>query len=150
MTTINDLENRITELSEKLQELKNDLENQKQQQTKPEPESLFGRWATHPEYGRGIIISKRPYDDGEVVFAWPDETFEYRSKGRFVDFADLTIDPATLTTIQDFDDAPTGTIVEDEYGVIYKKSSDSNWSGLYASNMAEVSPVHVIRWGDGK
>lgn len=79
--------------------------------------SLLGRRATHPELGRGIII--RTYADqyGTVWCASEKED-------RWVSLDDLTLDPVELTNKCDFENAPRGTVVEDElFGVLYKRTT---------------------------
>lgn len=64
MTSIKDLELRIKSAESTLEMLRSELEELRQQQQ--ESESLFGRWATHPKYGRGIIINDKPDSVGIV------------------------------------------------------------------------------------
>ncbi|MEO5307959.1 cell division protein ZapB [Corynebacterium sp. c8Ua_99] len=164
MTTINDLELRIGSaediivvLKDELAELKTHLQELKEQQEKdkqPEQESLLGRWATHPKYGRGIITSDKPDTFKEVRFTIRNDEFTDGADQLFVRFDDLTLDPATLTTGQDFEDAPVGTIVEatkEPHDVYVKAGPLWYIAGGSFSTLSEGMPAcRVIRWGNGK
>lgn len=157
MTTINDLETRINNaedslviFTDELQDLKTRLQELKQQ----EQESLFGRWATHPEYGRGIIVSRKPDGEGEVRFAYLNSSYMDDVDTRFVLPEHLDLDPATLTTTEDFDKAPVGTIVE---ATMYPKDvavkTEDGWyrtGGMHAIAVEYMPTCRVIRWGEGK
>lgn len=155
MTTIKDLELRIKSAEATLEMLRGDLEALKQQQQQePKPESLLGRWATHPTYGRGIITSDKPDTFKEVRFTIRNDEFTDGADQLFVRFDDLTLDPATLTTAKDFEDAPEGTIVEElgnERGVCVK--AGVRWYiavGSYAVRSGHMPTCRVIRWGNGQ
>lgn len=88
MTTINDLaiqvenaEDALTSLKEELTELKNNLQRLKtnlqelKAQEQSGQEGLFGRWATHPKYGRGIIINDKPNSVGIIRFFYRSESY---------------------------------------------------------------------------
>ena len=76
MTSIKDLELRIKSAASTLEMLRGELEElRQQQQQEPEPESLLGRWATHPKYGRGIIASDKPDTFKEVRFTIRNDEF---------------------------------------------------------------------------
>ncbi|QPR30004.1 hypothetical protein I6H48_07585 [Corynebacterium amycolatum] len=151
-TVIKNAEGTLELLKAELTELKEQQEKEKQ----PEPaqESLFGRWATHPEYGRGIIVSRQPDGDGEVRFAYQDGGYTDGAETRFARPGSLTLDPATLNTAKDFEDAPDGTIVEElgnERGVYVK--AGVRWyiaAGSYAVRSGHMPTCRVIRWGNGK
>lgn len=155
MTSIKDLELRIKSAASTLEMLRGELEElRQQQQQKPEPESLLGRWATHPTYGRGIIVSRKPDSDGEVRFAYRNSSYTDAVDTRFVRPESLDLDPATLTTTEDFENAPEGTIVEElgnERGVCVK--AGVRWYiavGSYAVRSGHMPTCRVIRWGNGK
>lgn len=153
MTDIKDLELRIKSAESTLEILRRELEELRQQEQQ-EPESLFGRWATHPEYGRGIITSIKPDSTGEVRFAYRHSSYTDGAETRFARPESLTIDPATLTTAKDFEDAPVGTIAETitEPRYVYTKAKGV-W---YATGSKYYIPSHemrkcrVIRRGDGQ
>ena len=170
MTDIKDLEMRIegaedalTFVKDQLAGLKTHLQELKEQEEDKQPESLFGRWATHPEYGRGIIASRKPDGDGEVRFAYRTSRYTDEVNIRFVlpehltldfDPATLTLDPATLTTTEDFEDAPEGTIVE---APMYPKDvavkTEDGWyrtGGMHAIAVEYMPTCRVIRWGNGQ
>lgn len=168
MTSINDLEMRIesaedalafvkdelAELKANLQELK-EQEKDKQPEPGPEQESLLGRWATHPTYGRGITTDVEPNADGEVEFAFPDkEDWDTRTTSVMVEVCDLDLDPATLTTQQDFSNAPEGTIAEaTEYPHDVAVKIEDGWHrarGRYAIAAGYMPTCRVIRWGENK
>ena len=157
MTDIKDLELRIKSAESTLEMLRGELEELRQQQQ--EPESLFGRWATHPEYGRGIITSIKPDSTGEVRFAYRNSSYSDGAETRFACPESLTIDPATLNTAQDFEDAPEGTIVETgdmrichkvEKNVWLRNGSETAYTHLGMTSLAECTPSRVIRWGNGQ
>ena len=153
MTTIKDLELRIKSAESTLEMLRGELEELRQQQQQ-EPEPLFGRWATHPTYGRGIIASGEPDGDGEVRFAYRTSSYTDHTNTRFVLSESLDLDPATLTTTEDFDKAPVGTIVE---APMYPKDvaikTEDGWhrtGGMHAIAVEYMPTCRVIRWGNGQ
>lgn len=153
MTNIDDLQERISSAEAVLDALKTEFEAFKKQEQQ-EPESLFGRWAIHPGYGRGIIVSRNPDDDGEVRFAYLNSSYTDGVETRFARPESLTIDPATLNTTEDFEKAPVGTIVESitEPRDVYVKAG-VRWyiaAGSYAVRSVHMIPCRVIRWGNGK
>lgn len=121
---------------------------------KCKPESLFGRWATHPEYGRGIITSIKPDSTGEVRFAYRHSSYTDGAETRFARPESLTIDPATLITGQDFEDAPDGTIAETltEPRYVYTKARGVWYAtgSKYYIPSHEVRECRVIKWGNGQ
>ena len=161
MTTIKDLEMRIegaedalTFVKDQLAGLKANLQELKEQEEDKQPESLFGRWATHPEYGRGIIVSVKPDGEGEVRFAYRNSSYMDDVDTRFVLPESLDLDPVTLTTTKDFEDAPEGTIVE---APMYPKDvavkTEDGWyrtGGMHAIAVEYMPTCRVIRWGNGK
>lgn len=116
--------------------------------------SLFGRRATHPEYGRGIIVSIKPDGDGEVRFAYRTSRYTDGVDTRFVRPESLDLDPATLTTADDFDKAPEGAIAESTMypkGVAVK--TEDGWyrtGGMHAIAVEYMPTCRVIRWGENK
>ena len=119
----------------------------------PKPESLFGRWATHPKYGRGIIISACPTVGGRVRFAYKNEDGLSDIDWDFVPPAHLTLNPVELTTEHDFLGAPNGTIVIAD-GYFPRVKQDDNWvSAIITSSarvMESIGPWQVVRWGKGE
>ncbi|MCQ9349375.1 hypothetical protein [Corynebacterium sp. 5QC2CO] len=147
-TVIKRAEATLERLNAELTELK------AQAQEQQEPESLFGRWATHPERGRGIIVSIKPDGDGELRFAYLNSSYTDGVNTRFVRPEYLDLDPLTLITVEDYRDAPDGTIVEaaTEPHDVYVKTGKRWW---VAGELAATDPTHmptcrVIRWGNGK
>lgn len=154
MTDIKDLELRIKSAESTLEMLRGELEELRQQEPEPEKEDLFGRWATHPEHGRGIIVSRKPDGDGDVRFAYRNGSYTDGVDTRFVLPESLDLDPATLTTHQDFDKAPEGTIVE---ATMYPKDvavkTEDGWyrtGGMHAIAVEYMPTCRVIRWGTGQ
>lgn len=148
-TVIKNAEATLERLKAELTELK------AQEQEQPEPASLLGRWATHPEHGRGIITDVEPSADGDVEFAFPDaEDCETRTSSIQVTLDEIDLDPATLNTAKDFNDAPEGTIAEimvEPKGVYVKK--DNVWFGAgeeYPTPVQSLAKARVIRWGNGQ
>ena len=103
--------------------------------------SLFGRWATHEKYGRVMCLAGRQRDDTVYV--------AYRDLGKpgrtsfWVPVEELTFDPLTLTTVEDFENAPVGTIVEREgsSGWIYTvtKMPNGKWTQSGVSGVVDPS-----------
>ncbi|MCA0444391.1 hypothetical protein [Corynebacterium amycolatum] len=155
MTSIKDLELRIKSAASTLEMLRGDLHALKEQQEKDkEPESLFGRWATHPEYGRVIVTCDEPDGDGDVMILFRNEVLPAGGDWGFASFEDLDLDPETLTTAKDFDEAPEDTIAE-AYGYapdVYKKVMNAWYAAGYDGKIPshEMSACRVIRWGSGK
>ena len=119
----------------------------------PKP-SLFGRWATHPTYGRGIIISAHPNQFNSVWFAYEKEGPFSGTDWDCIAPESLTLDPVELTTIKDFENAPEGTIVarNEEYPLV--KNGPGNWWDTY-HNMYDEKELagtsrKVLRWGWGE
>lgn len=159
MTSIKDLQERINSAEKifnvfksELDELKAELEALKNQE--PEQESLLGRWATHPTYGRGIIGSSKPDTNREVRFAYPNETFTDGTEWLFVLRESLTLDPVTLITTDELQAAPEGTIAESTMypkGVVVK--TEDGWyraGGMHAIAVEYMPTCRVIRWGNGQ
>lgn len=159
MTSIKDLQERINSAEKifnvfksELDELKAELEALKNQE--PEQESLLGRWATHPTYGRGIIGSSKPDTNREVRFAYPNETFTDGTEWLFVLRESLTLDPVTLITTDELQAAPDYTLAEElEYEQTVFMKHGASWfpigedTAIESGNMA---PCCVIRWGNGQ
>lgn len=151
MTNINDLQERINSAEAVLDVLKADLEDLKKQEQEQEPESLFGRWATHPTHGRVLVSSHVPNQRFQVR-VYP--ATGYGNTYDLVDVRELKFDPGTLTTEQDFQDAPEGTIVE---APMYPKDvavkTEDGWyrtGGMHAIAVEYMPTCRVIRWGEGK
>lgn len=115
---------------------------------------LFGRWAEHPEYGRGIIASSRTDDRNRALFGSIGDPPALVAQWRYVPIGELTLDPATLTTQQDFEGAPEGTIAEatTEPNDVYVKAGVRWYIAGYTSTISskDIPACRVIRWGDGK
>lgn len=154
MTSIKYLELRIKSAESTLEMLRGDLEDLKKQEQEQEPEDLFGSWATHTEFGRGIIISRQPDGDGDVLFACLNGSYTDGADTRFVLPESLDLDPTTLTTEQEFNDAPEGTIVE---GPMSPKDvavkTEDGWyrtGGMHAIAVEYMPTCRVVRWGNGQ
>ncbi|MDK8811558.1 hypothetical protein QP976_00915 [Corynebacterium striatum] len=109
-------------------------------------ENLFGRWAEHTTIGRGIIISEHPDQHTFVKFA-NGKSWSY------VAFDNLTLDPAELVTVEDFEGAPEGTVISDTGVNAYQKLSTDAWESrndyLTAKEMAVSGPWKILRYGWG-
>ena len=120
----------------------------------PKPESLFGRWATHPDYGRGIIISAYPSRINSVWFARKTEDPIGRAWEKQIPLESLTLDPVELTNLEDFENAPKGTVVAKPQGNSYQKVYADYWKsyddGLSNEWMAAKGPWKILRWGWGE
>ena len=142
------LQERMDDLERIADTIKSGADDHEGQGSKPQDESLFGRWATHTRYGRGIITTDRPDPDGTIEFTYDDPYV-----GIQVDYSDpedLDIDPVTLTARDDFDGAPNGTIVEDyRNNNVYVKAGGYWYMpvGTNAFSGNEMCPCRVVRWG---
>lgn len=67
---------------------------------------------------------------------------------------DLTLDPVELTTAEDFENAPIGTVVSAPRADAYQKTDTDDWGSrdCRANNkiMATIGPWKILRWGWGK
>lgn len=117
-------------------------------------ENLFGRWATHPDYGRGIIISARLDPNGEVWFAHGKEGPFSGTDWDSIAPEDLTLDPVELTTTEDFENAPKGTVVANSTGNAYQRVYADYWESyddeLKTEELAASGPHKILRWGWGE
>lgn len=117
-------------------------------------ENLFGRWAEHPDHGRGIITVAYPDPDGKVWIARESENRRDGADWKRVPLEDLTLDPVELTTAEDFENAPVGTIVSDSLTNAYQKAFDNQWESLNDlltdKNMASTDPWKILRYGWGE
>lgn len=118
----------------------------------PKP-NLFGRWAEHPRLGHGVIISAYPSRYGRVCFARENE--DRRSpEWSGVNLEDLTLDPVELTTVEDFKNAPEGTVVADSQSNAFQKTDIHDWESvndmLTDKQMADSAPWKILRWGWGE
>lgn len=121
----------------------------------PEPEKLFGRWATHKKYGRVLCISLVVSSDNTVHVLAPGRSYlsKHGAIGDCVNVDSLTFDPTELVTEQDFRDAPEGTIVVADYMSPHVKRGKA-WYTTSAEvdnqEMAKYDPWQVLRWGKGE
>ena len=119
----------------------------------PKP-NLFGRWATHPNYGRGIIISAHPDQFNAVWFAYEKEDTSGKAWQAQVCLESLTLDPVELVTVEDFKDAPMETVVAKPQGNAYQKVYADYWESfddeLKTEEMAAKGPWKILRWGWGE
>lgn len=117
-------------------------------------ENLFGRWAEHPDYGRGIITSMYPTDMGNVRFVREYGLSIHGTDSSLVPLEDLELDPVELTTEEDYENAPEGTVVAETGGNSYQKLYDELWESVndVLSNeaMAISGPWKILRWGWGE
>jgi len=119
----------------------------------PKP-NLFGRWATHPRLGRGLIISGYLDRTGRILFASAKENGNDDAQSDWIPLDSLTLDPVELTTTEDFENAPEGTIVADSFVNAYQKADTDEWVSvndeLSDSRMAFSGPWKILRWGWGE
>ena len=119
----------------------------------PNP-SLFGRWATHPTYGRGIIFTAYPDDAGLVGFSFEKENIFGGAEWTMVSPDTLTLDPVELTSLEEFNNAPLGTVVAKPQGNSYQKVYADYWESfddeLKTEEMAAKGPWKILRWGWGE
>ncbi|MBD0853013.1 hypothetical protein CU043_02000 [Corynebacterium striatum] len=65
--------------------------------------NLLGRKATHPRYGRGIIISECPDQEGLLWFACEEKILPNGADWNQIPLDDLILDPVELVTVEDFE-----------------------------------------------
>lgn len=110
-------------------------------------QNLFGRRAADPELGHGIIISEYPDQDNFVQFATGKSWGEVRLE-------DLTLDPAELTTLEDFESALIGTVVAESLGNAHQKTDLDQWEsldGIFTNkDMENKGPWKILREGWGE
>lgn len=119
----------------------------------PKVGNLFGRWATHPDYGRVLCVEDKVDHDGLVIVRYRDAQRDSGSGWQCPPFESLTFDPVELFTEEDFMNAPEGTIViRDDCPPRVK--DDGYWeSGISPGSdtvMAKLGPWQVLRWGKGE
>ena len=116
--------------------------------------SLFGRWATHPELGRGIVVSSCLTTGEKVDFVYKYGGAASDTAWDIVRLDSLTLDPVDLITLEDFENAPIGTIVAYPQMNAYQKVFDNHWESRNAvftdKNMETSGPWKILRWGWGK
>lgn len=112
-------------------------------------QNLFGKWATHPQLGRGIIISAQPALDNTIWFA--RETSGSGKTWVCIYPDDITLDPVELTTPEDFENVPEGTIVSDSHTNAFQKTDAHDWESvndmLTNKQMADSGPWKIYRYG---
>lgn len=117
-------------------------------------QNLFGRRATHFEYGRGIIFSICPDEAGLIRFAYESKRFTGGTDWECVYLKDLTLDPVELTILEDFENAPLGTVVEAPRGNAYQKTVSGDWESwndsLTNKYMATCGSWKILRRGWGE
>lgn len=117
-------------------------------------ESLFGRWATHPRLGRGLIISGYLDRTGRILFASAKENGSDDAQSDWIPLDALTLDPVELTTTEDFENAPKGTVVANSTGNAYQKVYADYWESyddeLKTEEMAASGSHKILRWGWGE
>lgn len=152
MTNIDDLQERISSAEAVLEALKTELQELKNQE--PEQESLFGRWATAPNGQRVLIVEHEWDEDGLIAVVGPTHAGSRETEKIVVSRDQVTLDPATLTTEQDFENAPVGTVVEEignEMETYMKFDGAWGVAGLAKGILHRHMPAcRVIRWGNGQ
>lgn len=119
----------------------------------PQPENYFGRWATYHDGERYLCLSKKPDRFGNVTVVQENAAIDASKKWTWVSFKELTFDPLYLTTEEDFDNAPVGTIVSSECLLPREKIVSGYWRGFEpfdSHEMADRGPWDVVRWGTGE
>ena len=117
-------------------------------------ENLFGRWAEHPRLGRGLIISGYLDRTGRILFASAKENGSDDAQSDWIPLESLILDPVELTTAEDFENAPEGTIVarNEDYPLV--KNGQGDWWDTYHNMFDEKELAgtsrKVLRWGWGE
>lgn len=124
----------------------------------PEPEGLFGRWARYTGAVEDIppqvlIVSDHPDNDGLVQVYYRDDERAEGAGDTFVYLDNLVVDPATLTTEQDFKNAPRGTVVAKNGRVWVRVCNgwdSNNGETWHPGDMADYGECTVLCWGWGE
>lgn len=122
------------------------------------PEDMLGMWATHPGYGRVLVIRAKPDGEGEVAIAYRDDCARTGVWHTWVDPSTLSFPeqhPETLTTLEDYANAPEGTIVAEDNGAPLIQDDWRIWCAAghpkeYAATELAGTTRRVLRWGWGK
>ena len=150
MTTIKDLEEKFKSLEEIFTAFKNELEELKEENLSSGPESLFDRWATTSNGQRVLIVSDQPDEFGMVTTINEDPDRPRRNRNLVL--VNLDVDPVVLTTEEDFNGAPEGTIVEGvkyPHDVYVKRGMSWDRAGYTdVTDSDDMSTCRVVRWGD--
>lgn len=116
--------------------------------------NLFGRWTIHPEYGRGIIISAHPDQFNAVWLVHKKADTSGKARQAQVYLDSLTLCPVELTSLEDFKNAPLGTVVAKPEGNAYQKVYVDYWESyddeISIEEMAAKGPWKILRWGWGE
>ena len=114
-------------------------------------ENLFGRWAEHPMLGRGLIISGYLDRTGRMLFASAKENGNDDAQSDWIPLDSLTLDPVELTTVEDYDNAPAGTIVALNGDSPYLKRVLGDWADRFGDKRSDEGMAgtsrKVLRWG---
>lgn len=115
--------------------------------------NIFGKKATHPQYGRVLVSSHMP-SKNFAVRVHPENS--HGNAYDFVDVRELDFDPDSLHAVEELDAAPIGTIID----TISEGLAEKRPGGWYCPyiDRDEVIPakeimnrhigVPVVRWGE--
>lgn len=120
------------------------------------PEDMLGMWAEHPKHGRVLVCDLKPDGDGEVEIKFRDDDEFTGVSQKWVDPSTLSFPeqrPETLTTLEDYENAPEGTIVEYENNNMPYVKQSYLWGGVHdRMTLGELdgNSSRVLRWGWGQ
>ena len=120
------------------------------------PEGM--RIAESETWGRVVVSPKADEDDEYMIFflSPEDKTFagsEYDHTSDLT-FLDSEPVPSVLTTVEDLENAPLGTVIAFHQGSAYQKVYNDYWESfddeLKTEEMAAKGPWKILRWGWGE
>lgn len=128
-----------------------------------EEHSLRGATDSYGDATFVMLDMQRPDEESELeLFVWDgtdvtrDRPDYYTPNGKRYEIREITETehPATLATLEDYRDAPVGTIVADDWDCPHTKIDDGRWSfrdkdHVPLDTMA-VTESRVLRWGWGE
>lgn len=117
-------------------------------------QNLFGRWVTHPKYGRGVIINAHPDRTDLVLVACERGESIDDADWDWINLEDLAFAPVELSTLKDFKSALIGTVVAESLGNAHQKTDLDQWEsldGIFTNkDMENKGPWKILREGWGE
>lgn len=119
------------------------------------PEDMFGMWTEHAGYGRVLVCDSKPDGNGWVAIAFRDDRRRTGGVQIWVDHTTLSFPephPETLTTQEDYKNAPEGTIVARDHERAWTKLRGEWRAAGVSSNDIGMRDTasRVLRWGWGQ
>lgn len=120
------------------------------------PEDMLGMWAEHPVHGRVLVCSAKPnkYKKVGIVIRDDDElTGVAHTWVVYTTLSFLEQHPETLTTLEDYENAPVGTVVAIDGNQAWTKTGPDRWcspGGVARDADIACGIDKVLRWGWGE